>query len=151
MTWPRVERALDALNLFLSDVRYGLGAYLAVYLLERHAWDEASIGVALSAVAMAGLLVQTPIGVLLDGLRAKRALVAGAAALVTAACLFIPLAPSFWPATAVQAVPGAAAVFPPAIAAISLGIAGSVAFARRIGRNEAFNHGGNAASTWWRG
>ena len=48
MTVPRAERALDALNLFLSDVRYGLGAYLAVYLLERHAWDEASIGVALS-------------------------------------------------------------------------------------------------------
>ena len=100
---------------------------------------------------MAGLLAQTPIGVLLDGLRAKRALVAGAAALVTAACLLIPLAPSFWPVTAVQAVPGAAAVFPPAIAAISLGIVGSVAFARRIGRNEAFNPGCNAASTWWRG
>lgn len=66
-------------------MRYGLGAYLAVYLLERHAWDEASIGVALPAAAMAGLLVaQTPAGVLLDGLRAKRALVAGAAALVTA-------------------------------------------------------------------
>ena len=54
--------------------------------------------------------------------------------------------------TAVQAVPGAAAaVFPPAIAAIALGIVGSVAFARRIGRNEAFHPGGNAASTWWRG
>ncbi len=31
MTGTRAERALDALNLFLSDVRYGLGAYLAVY------------------------------------------------------------------------------------------------------------------------
>ena len=50
MTGPRrAGGALDALNLFLSDVRYGLGAYLAVYLLERHAWDEAGIGVALSA------------------------------------------------------------------------------------------------------
>ena len=48
MTGPRAGRALDALNLFLSDVRYGLGAYLAVYPLERHAWDEAGIGVALS-------------------------------------------------------------------------------------------------------
>ncbi len=146
MTGQRAERALDALNLFLSDVRYGLGAYLAVYLLERHAWDEASIGVALLAAAMAGLLAQTPIGVLVDGQRAKRALIAGAAALVTATCLFIPLAPSFWPVTAMQAVSGAAAaVFPPTIAAITLGIVGSAAFARRIGRNEAFNHGGNAA------
>ena len=146
MTGTRAGRALDALNLFLSDVRYGLGAYLAVYLLERHAWDEASIGVALSAAAMAGLLAQTPIGVLVDGLRAKRALVAGAAALVTATCLLIPLAPRFWPVTAMQTVSGAAAaVFPPTIAAVTLGIVGAAAFARRIGRNEAFNHGGNAA------
>ena len=43
-------------------------------------------------------------------------------------------------------VSGAAAgVFPPTIAAISLGVVGAAAFARRIGRNEAFNHGGNAA------
>ncbi|MBD0272975.1 MAG: hypothetical protein ICV73_13750, partial [Acetobacteraceae bacterium] len=80
----RAERALDALNLFLSDVRYGLGAYLAVYLLERHAWDEAGIGVALSACATADPLAQTPVGLLLEGLRAKRPLVAGAVPLVTA-------------------------------------------------------------------
>ena len=146
MVVPRAERALDALNLFLSDVRYGLGAYLAVYLLERHAWDEASIGVALSTGAMAGLLAQTPIGLLVDGLRAKRALIVGAAVLVTATCLAIPLAPRFWPVAAAQVVSGAAAgVFPPTIAAISLGVVGAAAFARRIGRNEAFNHGGNAA------
>jgi hypothetical protein len=42
------ERTLDALSLLLSDVRYGLGAYLGVYLLTEHAWDEASIGLALS-------------------------------------------------------------------------------------------------------
>jgi MFS family permease len=146
MTVSRAERALDALNLFLSDVRYGLGAYLAVYLLERHSWNEASIGIALSASAMAGLLAQTPIGMLVDGLRAKRALVASAAALVTASCLIIPLIPRFWPVLTMQAVSGAAAgVFPPAIAAITLGIVGPAAFARRIGRNEAFNHSGNAA------
>jgi Na+/melibiose symporter-like transporter len=36
------------------------------------------------------------------------------------------------------------AVFPTAIAAISLGIVGVTGFTRRIGRNEAFNHAGNA-------
>ena len=119
---------------------------MAVYLLERYAWDEASIGVALSAGAMAGLLAQTPIGVLVDGLRAKRALIVGAALLVTVTCLTIPLMPRFWPVTVAQVVSGAAAgVFPPTITAISLGVVGAAAFARRIGRNEAFNHGGNAA------
>ena len=34
---PRAERALDALSFVLSDVRYGLGAYLGVYLLTEHA------------------------------------------------------------------------------------------------------------------
>ena len=33
----RAERALDALSFLLSDVRYGLGAYLGVYLLSEHA------------------------------------------------------------------------------------------------------------------
>jgi predicted MFS family arabinose efflux permease len=36
------------------------------------------------------------------------------------------------------------AVFPAAIGAISLGIVGPEAFTRRVGRNEAFNHAGNA-------
>jgi predicted MFS family arabinose efflux permease len=38
------------------------------------------------------------------------------------------------------------AVFPPAIAAISLGIAGPNGFVRRVGCNEAFNHVGNVAA-----
>lgn len=38
-----VERALDALNFFLADVRDGLGPYLAIYLLTERKWDEASI------------------------------------------------------------------------------------------------------------
>ena len=36
------------------------------------------------------------------------------------------------------------AVFPAAIGAISLGIVGPAVFTRRVGRNEAFNHAGNA-------
>ena len=31
----RAERALDALSFFVSDARYGLGAYLGVYLIDR--------------------------------------------------------------------------------------------------------------------
>ncbi|MBL6453894.1 hypothetical protein JMJ55_01080 [Belnapia sp. T6] len=48
-------RALDALNFCLADVRDGLGPYLAIYLLAVHHWDQASIGIALSASAIAGL------------------------------------------------------------------------------------------------
>ncbi len=39
-----------------------------------------------------------------------------------------------------------ATVFPPAIAALTLGLVGRVAMSRRTGRNEAFNHGGNVVA-----
>jgi len=146
---PRVpryaERALDVLSLLLSDVRYGLGAYLGVYLLTEHAWDAASIGLALSTGGLVGLLSQTPIGLLVDATRAKRLLLAGAVVVVTATCLAIPLAPRFWPVAA-AAVVGALAgtAITPTLAAISLGIVGPARFTRRAGRNEALFHLGNA-------
>ena len=40
----------------------------------------------------------------------------------------------------------AGAIFPPALAAISLGVVGPKLFSKRVGRNEAFNHAGNAVS-----
>lgn len=139
------ERALDVLNLLLSDVRYGLGAYLGVYLLTEHAWDEASIGLALSAGGLVGLLSQTPIGLMVDATRAKRLLLACAILVVTATCLAIPLAPRFWPVAA-AAVVGALAgtAITPTLSAISLGIVGPARFTRRAGRNEALFHLGNA-------
>lgn len=141
----RRERALDALNFFLADVRDGLGPYLAVYLLAVHHWNQASTGLVLSIAGIAGLLAQTPAGALVDGLRTRRGLVAAAAVVVAGVCLAIPLWPGFWPVAAAQLASGAAsAVFPPAIAAITLGLCGRAAFTRRTGRNEAWNHGGNA-------
>ncbi len=141
----RRDRALDALNFFLADVRDGLGPYLAVYLLAVHGWDQAGTGLVLSIAGIAGLLAQTPAGALVDGLRARRGLLALAAMAVAGACLAIPLWPGFWPVAAAQLASGAAsAVFAPAVAAITLGLCGRAAFTRRTGRNEAWNHAGNA-------
>ncbi len=139
------ERALDVLSVLLSDVRYGLGAYLGVYLLTEHAWDEESIGVALSIGGLVGLLSQTPIGLMVDATRAKRLLLAVAVLVVTASCLAIPLAPRFWP-VAVAGVVGALAgtAIAPTLASISLGVVGPARFAHRAGRNEAMFHAGNA-------
>ena len=140
------ERALDLLNLALSDVRYGLGSYLAVYLLAEHQWDEATIGVVLSLCGLAGLITQTPLAAVLDRIRNKRALLATAVAIATVAWLFIPLAPRFWPVVIAGVVGSVAGVvMAPAIAALSLGIVGPSRFALRAGRNEALFHAGNAA------
>ncbi|MGF7159613.1 MFS family permease [Rhodoligotrophos appendicifer] len=139
--------ALDAVNFFLADVRDGLGPYLAIFLLAKQDWNAASIGIVISVGAIAGIIAQTPAGLLIDSTRAKRAVIVAAAVLVTGSALLMPLLTSFWWVAALQTIQGvAASVFAPAIAAITLGIVGPRAFAKRLGRNEAFNHGGNAAA-----
>jgi MFS family permease len=142
----RAERALDALSFCASDARYGLGAYLGVYLMTEHAWDAASIGAALSIGALTGLVSQAPLGALVDAVRAKRTLLAGAVVMVTATCLVIPFSPQFWSVTAAGLVGALAGVtIGPTLAAISLGVVGPAHFARRAGRNEALFHLGDGA------
>ncbi|MET0676933.1 MAG: MFS transporter [Bradyrhizobium sp.] len=144
---PNVERSLDALNFFLADVRDGLGPYLAIYLLTEQKWDEASIGVVMSIAAIAGIIAQTPAGALIDRSKAKRALMVVAAILVTLSSVALPFFHRFELVAATQAIAAAAgAIFAPAIAAVTLGIVGPRAFARRTGRNEAFNPAGNATA-----
>ncbi len=141
----RANRALDAANFFLADVRDGLGPYLAIYLLTMQSWDEASIGIVMSIATVAGIVAQTPAGALVDTVQAKRMVVAVAALVVTAASLLLPWLTGFLPVAASQATAhAAAAVLGPGLAAITLGMTGHDAFTRRIGRNESFNHAGNA-------
>jgi MFS family permease len=142
----RAERTLDVLSFVLSDVRYGLGAYLSVYLLTVHHWDEASIGLALSFGGLVGLASQTPLGAMVDAVQRKRALLGFAVIIVTATCLVIPLSPHFWSVAVAGVIGGlAGTTISPALAAISLGIVGPRRFAYRAGRNEALFHLGNGA------
>ncbi|KQM24734.1 MULTISPECIES: hypothetical protein [unclassified Sphingomonas] len=64
-------------NAFLADVRDGLGPYLAIYLVSvrgpTHGWDEATVGIVMTIASIAGLLVTTPAGALVDRIKAKRA------------------------------------------------------------------------------
>ncbi|BBP64574.1 MFS transporter [Pseudomonas sp. Cab53] len=143
----RNNLSLDSLNFFLADVRDGLGPYLAIYLLAVHQWQPSSIGMVMTLAAVAGLITQGPAGALIDRVRSKRAVVAVAALLVTLGCLVLPFTSSFGLVALTQALSAvAASVFAPAIAAISLGITGAKAFTRRTGRNETFNHAGNACA-----
>ena len=148
---PRSLRGLDALNFFLADVRDGLGPYLAIYLIAvrgpDQGWNEATTGMIMTIAGIAGLIAQTPAGALIDRTSHKRAIVIAAALAVTASCLTLPFVSNFYVVAATQSVAGiAGAVFPPALAAITLGIVGPKSFAKRIGRNEGFNHAGNATS-----
>ncbi len=144
-------RTLDALNFFLADVRDGLGPYLAIYLIAvrgpAHGWNEATVGVVLTIAGIVGLLSQTPAGVLIDRARNKPRIIMIAALLVTISSVSLPVVSGYTMVAITQSVAAAAgAVFAPAISAVTLGLVGPKLFARRVGRNEAFNHAGNAVS-----
>ena len=144
-------RGLDALNFTLADVRDGLGPYLAIYLIAvrgpDHGWNEATTGLIMTIAGIAGLIAQTPAGALIDRTRHKRAIVIAAAIAVTLSCLVLPWISDFYMVAATQSVAHiAGAIFPPALAAITLGVVGPKLFSKRIGRNEGFNHAGNAVS-----
>jgi MFS family permease len=143
----RSLRALDLLAFFLADVKGGVGPFLAVYLQATRHWDSASIGMALAAASLTGVIAQTPAGALVDRLRQKRELVALAALLIAVGCLATLW---FWSVPGVmtaQALMGMVeAVFQPALAGISLGLVGYEWLDRRIGRNESISHAGNVVA-----
>lgn len=143
----RSARALDLVNFSLGGVREGLGPYLSIYLLLEHHWDQASIGFVLMVFTAVGISAQIPIGALVDHTAAKRALLIAGALAIAVAALAMPLSAGIFPTSFLQAVTGIAyAVFTPTLAAITLGMVGVRFFAGRLGRNESFNHAGNASA-----
>jgi predicted MFS family arabinose efflux permease len=142
----RSSRGLDAITFLMADVRDGVGPFLSVYLKGALHWDAGAIGLAMGASSIAAAICQIPAGLLVDGSRAKRSLVAGSGLMVGVGCLLIVRLPYFWTVIAAQAMLGAAsAAIPPAIAALSLGLVGRKRLDGRVSRNEGFNHGGNLA------
>src|SRR5206468_5631336 len=112
--------ALDALNVFLADVRDGMGPFLGTFLREKHHWEAGRVGIALAASQIGTVLAQTPAGALIDRIAWKRLAVALAAAVVAAGCLLLYLSPTLAVVVAAQtAIGAAAAIFPPAIAALT--------------------------------
>ncbi|MDO7876224.1 MFS transporter [Hymenobacter sp. ASUV-10] len=137
-------RALALLNLFLADVRDGVGPYLAIYLLTVRHWTASSIGVAMALPGLVAVLLQTPAGSLVDTSRHKRTLLVLASAVVGLCCVAAVMfrAPAVIYLT--QGLIGAATtLYAPVVAAITLGLVGHRLFAGQAARNEGWNHGGN--------
>ena len=140
-------RALDGVNFFLADVRDGMGPFLGTFLRTDQGWDAGRVGIALAASQIGTLLAQTPAGGLIDRIAWKRLAVAIAAIVVALCCALLYVVPTLGLVVVAQATIGAAsAIFPPAIAALTLGIVGRTLLARQTGRNEAFNHAGNVVA-----
>jgi MFS family permease len=145
---PRPSRrtllGLDAFNVVLADLQTGIGAYLAVFLAGVRHFGPDRIGLAIAAGGFASVLVQIPVGALIDRTRHKRLIVAGAGLIGSAGAIVLATANAFALVVAMQVVMAAAfAVFPPAVGALSLGIVGRDALPERQGRNQACNGVGN--------
>ena len=103
------------------------------------------MGFALSIGGLTGIIVLVPAGALVDALRGKRGLVAAGILAIAASALILAFRPSFWGVFGAEILHGATAgVVGPAIAAISLGLAGRHGMSLRIGRNFRFASAGNA-------
>jgi MFS family permease len=138
--------ALDALNFLSADVRNLFGPFVNVYLVTDRHWSQTDVGIVSTGGGLIGLALQTPIGAAIDVTRAKRAVIVVAMAAMTVAALIIVAHPTFWLmafAGAILSLAGDA--FVPAVAALTLGLVTRDALARRLGRNSAFDHGGNIA------
>jgi hypothetical protein len=137
---------LDWLNFFLADVRGGLGPYVGIFLLTEQHWDQAEIGLVATVASILGLAFQTPIGAAIDVIPWKRGIIVAGGAALSTGVMAIAFAPNFPVVLAAQAVMGVAGdVFPPAVAAITLGVLGAHGLPARLGRNAAFDHAGNVA------
>jgi MFS family permease len=136
--WP-----LLGVNFFMADMQSGIGPFVGVFLLER-GWAAGMIGTAMAIGNIAGMLITTPVGGLIDASRFKRAWVIVPGIAVVAASSIILLSQNFWAVAASQvatSIAGAAIV--PAVTGVTLGIVGQRGFNRQNGRNQAFNHAGN--------
>jgi MFS family permease len=138
--------ALAAVNFFMADVRSGLGPFLGVYLQAQN-WSPGAIGLVMTIGGIAAMAVTAPLGAFVDHTRFKRAVIAATAVIISIGSLATLYFPGFVTVSASQAVIGmAGAAVEPAIAAITLGLVHQRGFAHQLGRNEAFNHGGNVAA-----
>src|ERR1700761_4002170 len=141
-----IPYALEAVNFFAADVRNLFGPFVNVFLVTGQHWSQTDVGLLTTASGLLGIALQTPIGAAIDVTRAKRGVIVLTMAAMTVSAIIIFVAPTFWPmalALSVLAVAGDA--FAPAVSALTLGLVTGDKLARRLGRNSAFDHGGNIA------
>jgi MFS family permease len=120
------------------------GSFLAFYLADL-GWSKQNVGLALTVGGLAGVAAQIPGGALADAVRWKRGLAASGFVLIAASALILALRPGFSLVFVAEILHGmTGGIVGPAIAAISLGLAGRHGMSSRVGRNYRFAGAGNA-------
>ena len=143
---PQSRYGLDWMNFFLADVQTGFGTFVAFYLAHL-GWSERSVGVALTAGGLAGVLSQIPGGALADAVRWKRGLIAIGIIIIGAAALILAIRPTFLLVMVASVLQGSTGgIVTPAIGAISLGLVGRRGMSLRTGRNYRYAAAGHAVT-----
>ena len=134
---------LDWLNFFVANVQTGFGPFIAVYLTTQ-AWTQTQIGLALSVGTLAAMASQVPAGALVDAIRSKAAVALFSILAFTARALLLALSPTPLFVYLAEVLHGfSSCTLGPAIATMSLIIAGRHALGLRLGRNARFAAIGN--------
>nr|WP_082076981.1 MFS transporter [Bradyrhizobium sp. LTSPM299] len=127
----------------MADMQAGIGPFLGVFLLAR-GWQSGWIGTVMTAGGIAGMLMTTPAGALIDATRSKKLFVIIPGICTVIATGIVLLSQQFWLVAASQVATAiAGAAIGPAVAGITLGIVRQAGFNRQIGKNQALNHAGN--------
>jgi MFS family permease len=136
-------RPLLSLNFFMADMQAGIGPFLGVFLLA-HGWQSGLIGTVMTVGGVAGMLMTTPAGALVDATKQKKLYVIIPGICTVVASGIILLSQNFWLVTVSQVATAiAGAAIGPAVSGITLGIVRQAGFNRQVGHNQALNHAGN--------
>ncbi len=127
----------------MADMQAGIGPFLGVFLLA-HGWESGLIGTVMTVGGVAGMLMTTPAGALVDATRHKKLCIIVPGICTVIASGIVLLSQSFWLVTLSQVATAiAGAAIGPAVSGITLGMVRQVGFNRQNGHNQAFNHAGN--------
>jgi len=136
-------RGLDWFNLFVANIQTGFGPFIAVYL-SGQSWTQTAVGLALSIGTISSMASQVPAGALVDAIANKTRVAAFSVLVFSASALMFAIHPIPLFVYLAEILHGiSSCTLGPAIAAMSLVLAGRFAMGMRLGRNARYAAIGN--------
>ena len=143
---PGCAYPLAAFNFLVAAVQTGFGPFIGVALIHG-GWNQAQIGLALSAGTAAALVLQLPGGALVDAVHSKKLVLAVAMSVTGVTAVMTATMAQLVPIIGAQVLHAAAAVvITPAIAALTMTICGKAAFSAVLGSNTRWASLGSASA-----
>ena len=143
---------LPVINFFMADVGGGMGPFLSTWLAQAERWTPDRIGWVLSAGLIAGMLMATPAGALIDRIGRPRMMLAVTCLMIMGGTLSMFVLHGLWPIIVAQIVVATGgALGGPSITALTMATVGKDDFPKQQGVNQAATHSGNvvAAALIW--